>query len=127
MLAFVEKGLNTDIYVIHFTTEVLLFTHLDKHIVFQDSSRKTYIPLKVKSHIYESSISQKAACVSPLISWLPTLQPQHTPIEHYRESSMANLAVHYYRLFLIERHNIWPNNLHGWKDELPSFSEMSLN
>ncbi len=26
--------------------------------------------------------SQKAAFVSPLISWLPTLQPQRTPIEH---------------------------------------------
>ncbi len=52
-----------------------------------------------------------------VISWLPTLQPQRTPIEHCRESCTAYLAVHYYPLFLIERRNIWPNDLHGWMDE----------
>ncbi len=71
--------------------------------------------------------SQKAAFVSPLISWLPKLQPQRTPIEHCRESCTANLAVHYYPLFLIEGRNIWPNNLREWKYEILSSSKMSLN
>ncbi len=71
--------------------------------------------------------SQKMAFVSPLISWLPTLQPQCTPVEHWRESRTIRLAVHYYLIFLIERRNNWPINLRGWKDELFSSSKMSLN
>ncbi len=71
--------------------------------------------------------SQKAAFVSLLKSWLPTLQPQRTPIEHWRESCTARLAVHYYPIFLIERRNIWPINLRGWIDELRSSSKMALN
>ncbi len=54
--------------------------------------------------------SQKAAFLSPLIRWLPTLQPQRTPIEHWRESCTARLTIHYYPIFLIERRNIWPIN-----------------
>ncbi len=71
--------------------------------------------------------SQKAAFVFPLTSWLPTLQSQRTPIEHWRESCTARLAAHYYLIFFIERRNIWPINLRGWKDELLSSSQMSLN
>ncbi len=61
--------------------------------------------------LYLWDCSQKAAFVSPLISWLPTLQSQCTPIEHCRESCTARLAVHYYPIFLIEKCNILPNNL----------------
>ncbi len=71
--------------------------------------------------------SQKVAFVPPLISWLPPLQPQRTPIEHWRESCTARLAVHYYPIFLIEIRNIWPINLYGWNDEFLSSSKMSLN
>ncbi len=69
-------------------------------------------------HLYKTS--QKAAFVSPLISWLSTLQSQRTPIELWRESCTARLAVHYYPICLIERRNIWPI-------ELLSLSKMSLN
>ncbi len=54
--------------------------------------------------------SQKAAFV----------QPQLTPIEHWRESCTTRLAVLYYPIFLIERRNIWPINLCWWKDQLLS-------
>ncbi len=43
------------------------------------------------------------------------------------ESCTANLAVHYYPLFLIERHNIWQSIQRGLKDELLSSSKISLN
>ncbi len=36
-------------------------------------------------------------------------------------------GTYYYPLFLIEKCNIWPSNLRGWKDELLNSSQMSLN
>ncbi len=78
-------------------------------------------------YFFNVSSRQKAAFVSPLVSWLLTLQRQRTPIDHWRESCTTRLVIHYYPIVIIERRIIWLINLRGWKDELLSSSNMSLN